>query len=52
MCALAQLTRAGFYRYLRAHQPMEEDTDVRSAIQEITVAHLRRNGYRHTTAEL
>ncbi len=52
MCQLAQVSRAGLYRSLRAHQPVEEDMDVRSAIQGIAVAHRRRYGYRRITAEL
>ena len=52
MCHLAQVSRAGFYRSLQAHQPMEEEMDVRSAIQGVAVAHQRRYGYRRITAEL
>jgi putative transposase len=52
MCQLAQVSRAGFYRSLRAHQPVAEDMDVRSAIQGIAVEHRRRYGYRRITAEL
>src|SRR6266852_1933717 len=52
MCDLAQVSRAGFYRSLRADQPMEEDMDVRSAIQGIAVEHRRRYGYRRITAAL
>jgi hypothetical protein len=52
MCQLAQVSRAGFYRSLRAHQPVAEDMDVRSAIQGIAVAHRRRYGYRRITAAL
>jgi putative transposase len=52
MCQLAQVSRAGFYRSWQAHQPMEEDMDVRSAIQGIAVEHRRRYGYRRITAEL
>jgi transposase InsO family protein len=52
LCQLAQVSRAGFYRSLQAHQPVEEDMDVRSAIQGIAVAHRRRYGYRRITAEL
>ena len=52
MCDLAQVSRAGFYRSLQAHQPMEEEMAVRSAIQGIAVAHRRRYGYRRITAEL
>lgn len=52
MCDLAQVSRAGFYRSLQADQPVAEDMAVRSAIQEIAVAHRRRYGYRRITAEL
>ena len=52
MCYLAQVSRAGFYRSLRAHQPVDEEMDVRSAIQGIAVAHRRRYGSRRITAEL
>ena len=43
MCDLAQVSRASFYRSLRAYQPMEEAMEVRSAIQGIAVAHRRRD---------
>ena len=33
MCDLAQVSRAGFYRSLRAYQPVDEEMDVRSAIR-------------------
>lgn len=52
MCMLAQVSRAGFYRWLEAKQPGAEETAVRSAIQEIAVEHHRRYGYRRITAEL
>jgi putative transposase len=52
MCQLAQVSRAGFYRSLQAHQPVEEEMAVRSAIQGIAVEHRRRYGYRRITAEL
>jgi putative transposase len=52
MCHLAQVSRAGFYRSLQEHQPMEEEMAVRTAIQGIAVAHRRRYGYRRITAEL
>ena len=52
MCHLAQVSRAGFYRSLREYQPVDEEMDVRSAIQGIAVAHRRRYGYRRITAEL
>jgi len=37
MCQLAQVSRAGFYRYLDCRAPEEEDMAVRSAIQEIAL---------------
>jgi putative transposase len=52
MCQLAQVSRAGFYRFLQDLAPTEEDMDVRSAIQTIAVEHRRRYGYRRITAEL
>jgi putative transposase len=35
MCQLAQVSRAGFYRYLQEKTPVQEDMEVRSAIQQI-----------------
>jgi putative transposase len=52
MCMLAQVSRAGFYRWLRKRQPGIEETAVRAAIQEVAVEHHRRYGYRRITAEL
>ncbi len=52
MCQLAQVSRAGFYRYLHGRAPVEECMTVRSAIQEIAIKHRRRYGYRRVTAEL
>lgn len=52
MCLLAGVSRAGFYRYLKAHVPSEEETEVRSAIQQVALQHHRRYGYRRVTAEL
>ena len=52
MCQLAQVSRAGFYRSLQEQMPVEEDMEVRSAIQEIVLEHRRRYGYRRVTAEL
>jgi hypothetical protein len=52
MCQLAQISRAGFYRYLECRVPEEEDMTVRSAIQEIALEHERYYGYRRVTAEL
>lgn len=52
MCYLAQVSRAGFYRSFREQQPEDEEMEVRSTIQQITVEHRRRYGYRRITAEL
>lgn len=52
MCYLAQVSRAGFYRSFQDKQPMDEEMEVRSAIQQITVEHRRRYGYRRISAEL
>ncbi len=52
MCYLAQVSRAGFYRSLSEQMPVEEEIEVRSAIQRIAVEHRRRYGYRRITAEL
>ena len=52
MCQLAQVSRAGFYRSLQEAQPVEEEMEVRSAIQQIALEHRRRYGYRRITAEL
>jgi putative transposase len=52
MCTLAQVSRAGFYRWLKTKEPAAEETAVRSAIQEIAVQHRRCYGYRRITAQL
>jgi putative transposase len=52
MCYLAEVSRAGLYRFLKERVPVEEDMEVRSAIQEIALEHRRRYGYRRITAEL
>jgi putative transposase len=52
MCRLTGVSRAGFYRFLQAQTPVEEDMEVRSAIQQTAVEHRRRYGYRRITAEL
>ena len=52
MCKLAGVSRATFYRFLRERQPVEEEMEVRSAIQQIALEHRRRYGYRRITAEL
>jgi putative transposase len=52
MCQLAQVSRAGFYRWLQQPQPVEAEMEVRSAIQQIAMEHRRRYGYRRISAEL
>jgi len=52
MCHLAQVSRAGFYRWLQEQRPVEEELEVRSAMQQIVLEHRRRYGYRRVTAEL
>ena len=52
MCQLAQVSRAGFYRSLQERLPVEEEMEIRSAIQQIVLEHRRRYGYRRVTAEL
>jgi hypothetical protein len=43
MCQMGQVSRAGFYRSLKEQRPVEEDMEVRSAIQRIAQV-LRRRG--------
>jgi len=52
MCPLAGVSRAGFYRSLQEHQPVEEEMEVKSTIQQIYLEHQRRYGYRRITREL
>ena len=52
MCRLAQVSRAGFYRFLQPRHPGEEEMEVRNAIQQIVVEHRRCYGYRRVTVEL
>jgi putative transposase len=52
MCLLARVNRAGFYRFLQERLPQEEETEVRSTIQQIAVEHRRRYGCRRVTREL
>lgn len=51
MCALAALSRAGYYRHWQASAPREEETSVRDTIQRIALKN-RFYGYRRITAEL
>jgi len=52
MCDLARVSRAGYYRQLEETAPGEAEMKLRTAIQEIVLAHHRRYGYRRVTAEL
>jgi transposase InsO family protein len=52
MCELGRVSRAGFYRSLREQGPVEEEMEVRSAIQQIALGHRRRYGYRRISMEL
>jgi len=52
MCELTRVSRASFYRSFRDKHLVEEEMEVRSAIQQIAVEHRRRYGYRRITAEL
>jgi transposase InsO family protein len=52
MCQLAGVSRAGFYRSLDEREPVEEEMEVRSAIQKIFAEHRRRYGYRRVSQEL
>jgi transposase-like protein len=51
-CQLAQVGRAGFYRYRDYRAPEEGDMTVRSTVQEIALEHERYYGYRRVAAEL
>ena len=42
MCQLVWGSRAGFCRFLQERAPVEEDMEVRSAIQQIAIEHCRR----------
>src|SRR5499426_581005 len=52
MCQLVEVSRAGFYRSLQEQKPIEEEMEVRSAVQQMAVEHRRRYGYRRISAEL
>ena len=51
MCALAGVSRAGYYRHWAASAPRVEETAVRDAIQRLALAH-RHYGYRRISAQL
>ncbi|MDP9170008.1 MAG: IS3 family transposase [Acidobacteriota bacterium] len=52
MCQLGQVSRAGFYRSFKEKAPVEEDMEVRSAIQRIALEHRRRYGSRRISQTL
>ena len=52
MCLLARVSRAGFYRWLTAEAPAEEEMEVRVAIHEVALQHRGRYGYRRVSREL
>jgi putative transposase len=52
MCELAPVSRSGFYRWLQEPQPIEQEMEARSLIQQIAIKHRRRYGYRRISAEL
>jgi transposase InsO family protein len=52
MCYLMQVSRAGFYRFLQEQIPVQEELEVRSAIQQIALEHRRRYGHRRISAQL
>ena len=52
MCQMVPVSRRGFYRSLQVQHPVEEEMEVRSAIQQIALEHRRRYGYRRISAEL
>ena len=45
LCALAEVSRAGYYRHFGPHAPAREDADLRDLIQREALAH-RHYGYR------
>ena len=51
MCALAGVSRAGYYRHWASSSPRQEETGVRDAIQRLALAD-RHCGYRRITAQL
>jgi putative transposase len=51
-CQLAEVSRAGFYRYLQQTAPEQGDLLLRARLQELAVAHHRLRGYRMLTALL
>ena len=52
MCMLVGVSRAGFYRWLTAEAPREEEMEVRAAIHQVALEHRGRYGYRRVSREL
>jgi hypothetical protein len=51
-CPPASVSREGFHRYLNERMPVEEDTELRTTIQEMALPHRRRYGYKPIRAGL
>jgi len=51
LCRLGGVARAGYYRRFAESMPAKADTDLRDAIQRLSLAH-RHYGYRRITAQL
>jgi putative transposase len=52
MCRVAAVSRASFYRWLEPSPPVEEDVELRAAIQAIVLENRRRYGYRRVRQQL
>jgi transposase InsO family protein len=52
LCQLAQVSRAGFYRYLGRGWQRQEEVALRSAVQKVVLEHKWRYGYRRVAEEL
>ena len=51
LCQLGGVSRAGYYRHFEDHAPARAETELRDAIQRLSLAH-RHYGYRRITAQL
>ena len=51
-CQLAEVSRAGFYRYLLQSTPTQAELLLRVRLQELAVEHRRLRGYRLLTRKL
>lgn len=52
LCALAGVSRAGYYRFLKEKDPDAEEMDLRDRIQRVFLDHRSRYGYRRVSAQL